>query len=176
MSSTSAPAQGPSSTGSSGGMTPRTSSDSTTSSLHFDVVRCSRCQRSLSLENTGSSPGVVRFGINSYYCSRCASMTKTYSAVLLSIYNNYNDRIYLASEKEDGLAAQFIARHRSPRPTLGAGNPPNENISHYDHEEGICIRRFECIRRSGYAPEGSGFIRTKPSSYKWEEIEWNICK
>ncbi|KAE8371254.1 hypothetical protein BDV26DRAFT_136580 [Aspergillus bertholletiae] len=42
-------------------------------SMNFDIVRCSRCQRSMSLEND-SSPGVVRFGMNSYYCSRCASM------------------------------------------------------------------------------------------------------
>ncbi|EAW08411.1 uncharacterized protein ACLA_031440 [Aspergillus clavatus NRRL 1] len=42
-------------------------------SMNFDIVRCSRCQRSMSLENE-SSPGVVRFGMNSYYCSRCASM------------------------------------------------------------------------------------------------------
>ncbi|KAE8307178.1 hypothetical protein AFLA_003602 [Aspergillus flavus NRRL3357] len=41
--------------------------------MNFDIVRCSRCQRSMSLEND-SSPGVVRFGMNSYYCSRCASM------------------------------------------------------------------------------------------------------
>ncbi|KAL4782968.1 hypothetical protein BJX76DRAFT_349019 [Aspergillus varians] len=46
---------------------------STPNSLGFDVVRCSRCQRSMSLENE-SNPGVVRFGMNSYYCSRCASM------------------------------------------------------------------------------------------------------
>lgn len=50
-----------------------TSPDSASSGMNFDIVRCSRCQRSLSLENE-SSPGVVRFGMNSYYCSRCASM------------------------------------------------------------------------------------------------------
>jgi hypothetical protein len=43
--------------------------------LSFDIVRCSRCQRSLSIENASSpAPGVVQFGMNSYYCSRCASM------------------------------------------------------------------------------------------------------
>lgn len=42
-------------------------------STKFDIVRCSRCQRSMSLENE-STPGIVRFGMNSYYCSRCASM------------------------------------------------------------------------------------------------------
>ncbi|PYH76506.1 uncharacterized protein BO66DRAFT_80536 [Aspergillus aculeatinus CBS 121060] len=46
---------------------------SSPTSMNFDIVRCSRCQRSMSLENE-SSPGVVRFGMNSYYCSRCASM------------------------------------------------------------------------------------------------------
>lgn len=50
-----------------------TSPQSPLTELNFDIVRCSRCQRSLSLENS-SSPGVVRFGMNSYYCSRCASM------------------------------------------------------------------------------------------------------
>ncbi|KAL4884341.1 hypothetical protein BJY04DRAFT_6591 [Aspergillus karnatakaensis] len=45
----------------------------TPGSLGFDIVRCSRCQRSMSLESE-STPGVVRFGMNSYYCSRCASM------------------------------------------------------------------------------------------------------
>ncbi|GES59733.1 hypothetical protein P174DRAFT_378486 [Aspergillus terreus] len=47
--------------------------ESVPASMNFDIVRCSRCQRSMSLEND-SSPGVVRFGMNSYYCSRCASM------------------------------------------------------------------------------------------------------
>ncbi|KAL2808160.1 hypothetical protein BJX63DRAFT_50744 [Aspergillus granulosus] len=51
-----------------------TSAGSTPGSFNnFDIVRCSRCQRSMSLENE-STPGIVRFGMNSYYCSRCASM------------------------------------------------------------------------------------------------------
>ncbi|KAJ5325398.1 hypothetical protein N7541_011793 [Penicillium brevicompactum] len=37
----------------------------------FDIVRCSRCQQSLSLSQSGS--GAVQFGMNSYYCNRCAS-------------------------------------------------------------------------------------------------------
>ncbi|CBF89817.1 uncharacterized protein ANIA_10050 [Aspergillus nidulans FGSC A4] len=41
--------------------------------MSFDIIRCSRCQKSLSIESD-STPGVVRFGMNSYYCSRCASM------------------------------------------------------------------------------------------------------
>lgn len=50
------------------------SSSSTRNS--FDVVRCSRCQRSMSFNittNTQAS-GVVRFGLNSYYCARCANV------------------------------------------------------------------------------------------------------
>ncbi|KAE8145836.1 hypothetical protein BDV25DRAFT_133448 [Aspergillus avenaceus] len=50
-----------------------TTKESGPAAMNFDIVRCSRCQRSMSLEND-SSPGVVRFGMNSYYCSRCASM------------------------------------------------------------------------------------------------------
>jgi len=65
----------PKSSSSSGSLTPRSSSESTSSSVSFDIVRCSRCQRSLSIENASSpAPGVVQFGMNSYYCSRCASM------------------------------------------------------------------------------------------------------
>lgn len=41
----------------------------------LDVVRCSRCQRSLSIDTgSTSSGGVVRFGTNSYYCNRCATL------------------------------------------------------------------------------------------------------
>ncbi|OJD11323.1 hypothetical protein ACJ73_09567, partial [Blastomyces percursus] len=75
MSSSSPPIQKSSSNASGAGLTPRTSSDSTNPvASTFDIVRCSRCQRSLCLEHSSSSPGVVRFGVNSYYCSRCASM------------------------------------------------------------------------------------------------------
>ncbi|KAJ5807894.1 hypothetical protein N7474_009163 [Penicillium riverlandense] len=38
----------------------------------YDIVRCSRCQQSLAIENK-TSPGAVQFGMNSYYCNRCAS-------------------------------------------------------------------------------------------------------
>ncbi|OJJ47904.1 hypothetical protein ASPZODRAFT_131507 [Penicilliopsis zonata CBS 506.65] len=62
----------PPSSASSQGVTPRSSSESAVG-MGFDIVRCSRCQCSLSLDHP-SSPGVVRFGMNSYYCSRCASM------------------------------------------------------------------------------------------------------
>ncbi|KAJ5964911.1 uncharacterized protein N7479_004787 [Penicillium vulpinum] len=37
----------------------------------LDIVRCSRCQQSLSLGQSGCS--IVQFGMNSYYCSRCAT-------------------------------------------------------------------------------------------------------
>ncbi|KAJ5170897.1 uncharacterized protein N7500_003680 [Penicillium coprophilum] len=37
----------------------------------LDIVRCSRCQQSLSLGQSGSS--IVQFGMNSYYCGRCAA-------------------------------------------------------------------------------------------------------
>ncbi|KAJ5855479.1 uncharacterized protein N7529_009423 [Penicillium soppii] len=46
---------------------PQTSPTSPT----FDIVRCSRCQQSLSLSQSGST--AVQFGMNSYYCNRCAS-------------------------------------------------------------------------------------------------------
>lgn len=62
---------------SSGGSTKNVSASSTNPNAvdsNFDIVRCSRCQRSMSLEKNESSPGIVRFGMNSYYCSRCASM------------------------------------------------------------------------------------------------------
>lgn len=55
------------------------SSSSTTASSpspkpSLDIVRCSRCQRSLSLDLTAAhTPGAVRFGTNSYYCNRCAT-------------------------------------------------------------------------------------------------------
>ncbi|KAA6415615.1 MAG: hypothetical protein FRX48_00331 [Lasallia pustulata] len=41
----------------------------------LDIVRCSRCQRSLSVDTAStSSGGLVRFGTNSYYCNRCATL------------------------------------------------------------------------------------------------------
>jgi hypothetical protein len=54
-------------------------------------VRCSRCQRSLSINDSSTpAPGVVQFGMNSYYCSRCASMV------------GFNDRwttVYISNAK-----------------------------------------------------------------------------
>ncbi|KAI1622633.1 hypothetical protein EDD37DRAFT_482438 [Exophiala viscosa] len=51
----------------------RSASASPESSL--DIVRCSRCQRSLSIDTSSHAgpSGVVRFGVNSYYCTRCAN-------------------------------------------------------------------------------------------------------
>ncbi|KIW42230.1 uncharacterized protein PV06_05794 [Exophiala oligosperma] len=42
----------------------------------LDIVRCSRCQRSLSIDTSlpREHSGAVRFGLNSYYCSRCANV------------------------------------------------------------------------------------------------------
>ncbi|PTU23418.1 hypothetical protein P175DRAFT_0508101 [Aspergillus ochraceoroseus IBT 24754] len=74
MSSSSVQIQPPP-TGTAGkGVGSHSSAGSSPGSISFDIVRCSRCQRSMSLGNESSSPGVVRFGMNSYYCSRCASM------------------------------------------------------------------------------------------------------
>ena len=52
------------------------SSGSSSPRPSLDVVRCSRCQRSLSIDPASSAlgPGVIRFGLNSYYCSRCAAL------------------------------------------------------------------------------------------------------
>ncbi|KAJ5921653.1 hypothetical protein N7454_009127 [Penicillium verhagenii] len=41
------------------------------SPITLDIVRCSRCQQSLSVGT--QSGGAVQFGMNSYYCNRCAS-------------------------------------------------------------------------------------------------------
>ncbi|KAJ5115456.1 hypothetical protein NUU61_001215 [Penicillium alfredii] len=42
------------------------------STPNFDVVRCSRCQQSLSRADH-TTPGAVQCGMNSYYCTRCAT-------------------------------------------------------------------------------------------------------
>jgi hypothetical protein len=40
-----------------------------------DIVRCCRCQRSLTVDlSSGNLKGVVPFGMNSYYCARCARL------------------------------------------------------------------------------------------------------
>jgi hypothetical protein len=49
---------------------------SASSATSLEVVRCCRCQRSLSFDRTSSPTfhGIVQFGLNSYYCRRCAAM------------------------------------------------------------------------------------------------------
>ena len=52
------------------------SNSSNTRKASLDIVRCSRCQRSLSIEAAGPAcqSGCIRFGLNSYYCTRCATV------------------------------------------------------------------------------------------------------
>jgi hypothetical protein len=47
---------------------------SSTPNTSLETVRCCQCQRSLSFDRTSSpaTQGVVQFGMNSYYCNRCA--------------------------------------------------------------------------------------------------------
>lgn len=53
-----------------------TSNNSASPKASLDIVRCSRCQRSLSIDPCAPpvNQGAVRFGLNSYYCSRCANV------------------------------------------------------------------------------------------------------
>ena len=39
-----------------------------------EIVRCSRCHRSASLSSPGPLDSMISFGLNLYYCGRCASM------------------------------------------------------------------------------------------------------
>lgn len=52
------------------------STGSSSPKVSLDIVRCSRCQRSLSIDPSTSisNQAAVRFGLNSYYCSRCANV------------------------------------------------------------------------------------------------------
>ena len=53
----------------------QSSSTNNSASNCLEFVRCSRCHRTLSMDPTSSTPnGVVQFGTNLFYCSRCASM------------------------------------------------------------------------------------------------------
>ena len=53
----------------------RSNNSSPSPKFFIDIVRCCRCQRSLGIDPTSSyNHGVVRFGINSYYCKRCAKV------------------------------------------------------------------------------------------------------
>lgn len=56
-----------SSSANSGPSTSKTSCD-------LDIVRCSRCQRSLTIDPSGRSNNAIRFGMNSFYCQRCATV------------------------------------------------------------------------------------------------------
>lgn len=54
-------------------------SDSSSSSqghMHMEVARCSRCHRSQSIDvSTGKAANMVAYGLNSFYCLRCANIT-----------------------------------------------------------------------------------------------------
>lgn len=52
------------------------SSDSSSSSLSSmpDTARCSRCQRTPSIDIRTGSSNMVQYGLNLYYCSRCAAI------------------------------------------------------------------------------------------------------
>ncbi|KAF3399066.1 hypothetical protein DPV78_007155 [Talaromyces pinophilus] len=94
--------------------TPRSSSDSQ-SSTFLDIVRCSRCQRSLSI-NKSSTPaaGVVQFGMNSYYCSRCASMKKE-GKPRTSYY--YRSLRLLSAYRQTDLGHQMLHNDRAENST-----------------------------------------------------------
>lgn len=54
---------------------PRSSTESTPPQSPFiDFARCSRCHRSVSVDGSPPSMTGVSFGINSYYCQRCANL------------------------------------------------------------------------------------------------------
>lgn len=48
------------------------STSSTSSSL--DLARCSRCQRTPSIDVRNGKSNMVQYGLNLWYCSRCAAM------------------------------------------------------------------------------------------------------
>jgi hypothetical protein len=42
----------------------------------MEVARCSRCHRSQSIDvTTGKAANMVAYGLNSFYCLRCANIT-----------------------------------------------------------------------------------------------------
>lgn len=55
-----------------------TTSDSSTSSTESsyspEFARCSRCQRTSSVDYKTGKSNMISYGMNSYYCSRCAGM------------------------------------------------------------------------------------------------------
>ncbi|CAD0094190.1 unnamed protein product [Aureobasidium vineae] len=53
-------------------------SSSSSNSVHspMEVARCSRCHRSQSIDlTTGKAANMVAYGLNSFYCLRCANIT-----------------------------------------------------------------------------------------------------
>ena len=66
-----------SSEASSSGRSTPSSVSSSSSILHTNIsswVRCSRCQRSLSVDASNASTSAVQYSTNCYYCNRCAQM------------------------------------------------------------------------------------------------------
>jgi len=50
------------------------SSDSTHSQSSFDTARCSRCQRTPSIDLTTRKNNMIEYGLNLFYCTRCANI------------------------------------------------------------------------------------------------------
>jgi hypothetical protein len=44
-----------------------------------EIARCSRCHRTPSIDITTGKSNMVQYGLNQYYCSRCAGMVGYYS-------------------------------------------------------------------------------------------------
>ncbi|KAJ5893276.1 hypothetical protein N7495_004967 [Penicillium taxi] len=53
-------------------ISPQPASSGPTGMPTLNIVQCSRCQQSVYPSNQSGS-GPVQFGMNSYYCNRCAS-------------------------------------------------------------------------------------------------------
>ncbi|KAI4758933.1 hypothetical protein E4T52_01822 [Aureobasidium sp. EXF-3400] len=52
------------------------SSSQETMQSHMEIARCSRCHRSQSIDgSTGKAANMVAYGLNSFYCLRCANIT-----------------------------------------------------------------------------------------------------
>jgi len=56
-------------------ITSTTSDDATSSAaLALQQARCSRCQRGSSIDLTTGGSNMVQWGVNSFYCNRCAKI------------------------------------------------------------------------------------------------------
>lgn len=54
----------------------RSSSSQGTMQSPMEVARCSRCHRSQSIDtSTGKAANMISYGLNSFYCLRCANIT-----------------------------------------------------------------------------------------------------